>query len=169
MLRVFAITLLLVPGLLAAQNQSKLQNDRTRVLDVAASTPFFTKRGADAVKRVIAGGQARNIDERVLAPLDEKPGPAAPNAGPGQPPKLGQAPQGQPQAPAAPAPEPKFGWRLAGISYGSRHGLALFQADGKSISVGNGSALDPDTKIVAVSKSIVVLDFHGKRLALTPW
>jgi hypothetical protein len=164
MLRTLAISLLLLPCLIAAQDQSKQQKDRTRVLDTAAKTPFFTQRGADSVKKVIAGGQVRKDDETVLDPVDPKTPPSRPLA-PGQ-----KAPQkGLPSPAPAPVPEPVFAWRLIGISYGKHHGVALFQSAERSRTASPGTSLDVETKVLSVDKSHVVLMFHGKRLDLIPW
>jgi len=171
MLRKLAFSAVLLPCLIGAQGLIKAQQtDRTKALDAAAMTPFFTKRGADAVKKVIAGADARKADEKVLDPLDTKPGePMSPQGAQGKP------VQGQPlpgpggQSPQAPAPPPVFSWHLLGISYGSRQGMALFQAGNQSVSVFDGSSLDPDTKVVSITKRLVVIEFHGKRLELMPW
>lgn len=169
MLRVLALTMLLAPGLLIAQSPDKNQRDRTKALDAAAATPFFTKKGADAVKRVIAGGQARSADDKSLDSPESKSA-QAPQAG--QPTQLGQLPQGQiangPQQ-APPAPEPVFSWRLTGMCIAKHRGMALFSADGRSISVSEGGSLDADTKIVSISKSHVAVLFHGKHFDLMPW
>ena len=77
--------------------------------------------------------------------------------------------QAKPTIPAAPVAATTFTWRLVGISYGKRDGMALFQSDGKSMSACIGTTLDPDTKIVSVTRDLVIVDFHGKRLELTPW
>jgi len=171
MLRRFAFTAVFLPCLIGAQGLIKPpQADRTKALDAAAMTPFFTKRGADSVKKVIAGADARKADEKVLDPLDAKPGQPMPQQG-----AQGKAIQGQPlpgpggQGPAAPAADPIFAWHLMGISYGKREGMALFQAGSQSVSVFNGSSLDPDTKILSITKRLVVVVFHGKRLELMPW
>jgi hypothetical protein len=173
MLRKLALSLLLVPSLGVPQNPA-VEKSRGKALDAAAATPFYTKKGADALKRVMAGGDDRKRDEQATDPLDGKPtivpaGKSLP-AGPAAAAK-GQNP-GEPQLqaqPAAPAVEPVFAWRLVGISYGRQKGMALFQADGKTISAHDGATLDPETKVVSVTRSRVVLVFHGKRLELTPW
>lgn len=171
MLRNLALLLVLVPAAIFSQDAAKVQRDRTKALDAAATTPFFTARGAAAVKRVIAGADAMKNDEKVTDPLDAKsaaqPGGKAAGAPAGQ-----QAPGALPapqQRPAAPAPDPVFGWRLVGISYGKKQGMALFRTEGRQQTVVNGASLDPDTKILAISRSKVRLEFHGKKLDLTPW
>jgi len=169
MLRKLALFAVLAPCLIGAQGSVKTsQGDRTKVLDVAAKTPFFTQKGADAVKKVIAGADARKADEKVLDPADSKPSGQTPIAPTGTPAQL-PATQAPSQAPQAPAPEPVFAWRLQGISYGKRHGMALFVQDGKDVSAFNGSTLDPDTKVLSVTRRLVVVEFHGKRLELMPW
>ena len=168
MMRALALLLVLVPCMLLAQDRAKQQSDRAKVLDVAATTPFFTKKGADAVKRVIAGGDAHKADEKALDGPDPLR-PAAPQQSAGAKPTDGPQPQAQPPQAPQPAPEPTFAWRLVGISYGKRHGMALFQADGHAVTVQNGMTLDSETKVVSISKWRVVVDFHGKRLELTPW
>jgi hypothetical protein len=172
MLRQLALSLLLVPCLGVPQNPAP-SKDRVKALDAAAATPFYTKKGADALKRVVAGAEERKQDEKVTDPLDGKttvvPGAKPP---PGGTVPTGTAAPGQAQPvtqPAPPAPDPVFAWRLVGISYGSHQGMALFQTDGKSVSAHNGASLDPETKVVSVSRTRVVLVFHGKRLELTPW
>ena len=171
MLRQLALSLLLVPCLGVPQNLAP-NKDRVRALDAAAATPFYTKKGADALKHVMAGGDERKLEEKATDPFVSKLGGApavnpAPS-GPATPSGPGQVP-GQPQPAAQPQPDPVFAWRLVGISYGSRQGMALFQTDGKSVSAYNGATLDPETKVVSVSRTRVVLVFHGKRLELTPW
>ncbi|HVT12632.1 MAG TPA: hypothetical protein VHE55_10215 [Fimbriimonadaceae bacterium] len=168
MLRKIVFSTLLVPVLIGAQGIVKApQADKTKVLDAAAKTPFFTQRGADAVKRVVAGGDAHKADEKALDPTPQG-GPAQP----GQPGLPGQLPPGQPQpnqqAPAPP-PEQPFAWRLVGISYGKRKGMALFQQNDRNKSVFAGETLDTDVKVVTISRRAVVLLVHGKRIALMPW
>jgi hypothetical protein len=170
MIRNVVLAIVLLPCLAVTQGVAKVQKDRAKVLDGAAMTPFFTQKGADAVKRVIAGADARKEDEKATDPLDgkaAKPGQAAPlKFGPnGLPIQGNPAPQQQ----APPPPDAPFTWRLIGISYGKRQGMALFQANGVNKTVWDGSDLDSDTKIVSVSRSRVVIVFHGKRLELSPW
>lgn len=169
MLRRLAVTAVLLPSVLVAQNVIKGQNDRTKVLDVAANTPFFTKAGANAVKKVVAGGESHKADENVLEPVDTKAasqpqspkGPSVPGAAPG-------GPDNKPQA-APPAPEAPFAWRLIGISFGRRNGMALFESGGKNLTVQTGAVLDGEAKVIEVTKQRVVVLFHGKRLELIPW
>jgi hypothetical protein len=165
MLRTWAISLLLISCLAAvAQDKSKVTKAQTRALDAASATPFLTKKGGDAVKRVIAGGDEHKADEKAFAPADAK-------GAPPMSPNFAQPQMQGPQmpAPVAPAPIPPFEWRLIGISYGKKQGMALFQSTGKSLTVSSGGTLDPDTKIVSISHKTVVLVYHGKRLELTPW
>lgn len=172
MLRVTAFALILLSVVVSAQDKSKAQPDRGKVLDAAAKTPFFTQKGADAVKRVIAGGQVRNVDEKLLDPATKaaaQPNPAqTPQPAPGQPSQPGPVQPGQ-QAPTPPPAGKPFTWRLIGISYGKRQGMALFLLDGKSKSVCKGESLDEDAKVLSVDRRHVVLMIHGKRVALSPW
>jgi len=133
-----------------------------------AKTPFFNQPGADAVKRVVAGAATHKEDEKAVYPS----GPQQPGgAGVQGAPNSGQPTSGQPVSAAPPKPpaEPVFAWRLVGISYGARKGMALFEGDGRNQTVHDGTALDGETKIVSISRREVVLVFHGKRLELTPW
>lgn len=177
MIRNLVLAAVLLPSLVLSQGMSKgqgedpakLRKQRTNVLDTAAKTPFFTQKGADAVKRVITGADTHKDDEKATDPLDSKSQGGAPSAKPqpGQPgpTDAGAATKQQP----VPEPEPTFAWRLIGISYGSKHGMALFRDTASTKSVGAGASLDTDTKIVSITRSRVVLVFHGKRLELIPW
>lgn len=175
MLRITAFALILLSVVVPAQDKSKAQPDRGKVLDAAAKTPFFTAKGADAVKRVIAGGQVRNVDEKLLDPAAKAPAQQnatqTPQPAPGQPAQPNQPGPAQPgqQAPTPPPADKPFTWRLVGISYGKRQGMALFLLDGKSKTVCKGESLDEDAKVVSVDRRHVVLLIHGKRVALSPW
>ncbi len=170
MLRKHGYLLALLPCVLVAQGPAGSQDAaKAKTLDGLAKTPFLTQRSADAVKNVMAGGAKHKAEEKVLDPAAPSAATASPNAV--KPalnaPAAGQPANGQP-TPAA-APEPKFGWRLIGISVGKRQGIALFESDGKSKSVSRGAQLDSDSKVLSISKTRVTLDFHGKRLELMPW
>lgn len=177
MRRALPVTLILalsVAGL--PQTKGEVQKQRQRTLDVAAKTPFFTKRGADAVRRVVAGGQERKAAEAVTDPLDHPAAPASPaapgavqGAVPGATP--GVAP-GSVAAPKPPAPAPvdkPFSWHLLGIACAKDSGAAVFEGSGRSITARAGARLDPDTRVVAVSRQFVRIEFKGKTLDLAPW
>ncbi|HTQ09222.1 MAG TPA: hypothetical protein VMI31_04050, partial [Fimbriimonadaceae bacterium] len=74
MLRNLALSAVLLPCLIGAQGLVQgPQPDRTKVLDAMGKTPFFSQRGADAVKRVVSGAAERKEEEKVTDPLDAKP------------------------------------------------------------------------------------------------
>lgn len=167
-LPVMLILALSVAGL--PQTKGEVQKQRQRTLDVAAKTPFFTKRGADAVRRVVAGGQERKAAEAVTDPLDH---PAAPAPQPTQGTTPGASPEAAPgavPAPKPPAPVDKpFAWHLLGIACAKDSGAAVFEGSGRSVTARAGARLDPDTRVVAVSRQFVRIEFKGKTLDLAPW
>lgn len=169
MVRKLALALVLLPTLGIPQGGLiKSQEKRTKALDAAATTPFFTKRGAEDVRKVVAGADRQKQDEKATDPFDGKradPRGVTNPQSPIVPPQEGQ----NPPVAQKPAPDPVFAWRLVGISYGKRQGMALFEGSGKDISVQSGSQLDSETKIVSITSKQVTLTFRGKRLALTPW
>ena len=147
------------------QQKAALQKQRTKVLDVAASTPFFGKAQADAVKRVISGGDARKATE------EEALGGPQPQA---QSSSVARTyPQARPTAqptaaPLAPPSAPVFTARLIGITHGHQSWLASFQLDGRPVLAGVGKHVD-GAKVISISRSRVVLLFAGQKMTLAPW
>lgn len=168
-LPVLLVLALSVAGLPQSKgDNASLQKQRQRTLDVAAKTPFFTKRGAEAVGRVVAGGQERKAAEAVTDPSNHPIAPAPqvdPNAIPSTPgPDLAPPPK-------SPAPVPvdkPFSWRLLGIACAKHSGAAVFEGGGRSVTARAGARLDPDTRVVAVSREFVRIEFKGKTLDLAP-
>ncbi len=168
MVRTLALAMLVCLASLggAQKKPPTLQQQRTKALDAAALTPFFTKRGADNVKRVIDGADTRKVTENDALRETKADPIATPTPKPDAKP-VEQPPQPQ-AAPQQPQSQPEHKLRLLGISFGNRGGMALFQLDGQNVTVRAGAHIG-DAKVLTVDRHSVVIALNKQRIELTPW
>jgi hypothetical protein len=64
-------------------------------------------------------------------------------------------------------PEPQFSYRLSGVMLGAKPMAVFTDLQGNQRLVLLGGALDPESKVLSISKDAVAVRFHGKTLRLT--
>jgi hypothetical protein len=152
-------------GTLYAQSgqSPKAKAGQDKALNAAAHAPMFTQRAADKVKEVRDGGNARKQDEAVLDPAKQNPNTVQSGPQPGQDPKAEQAPP--------PPPPPKvIAWRLKGTVSSKKGAVAVFDVGGPNpVMVRPGQNIDPDAKLLRVSRKMIVVEFDGHQLSMSPW
>lgn len=153
-------------GTLYAQNgpNPKVTARQDKSLKAAAHAPMFSQRAADKVKEVRDAGNARFKDEALLDPAKPVGAPVKdPAAQPSQDPKAEQTPP--------PPPPPKvIAWRLKGTVSSKKGAVAVFDVGGPNpVMVRPGQNIDHDSKLVKVGKKMIVVEFDGHQLSMSPW
>jgi hypothetical protein len=85
--------------------------------------------------------------------------------------KTGSFGQAGPLGPVGPVvvepPVPQFGYRLSGVMLGAKPMAVFTDLQGNQRLILLGGALDPESKVLSITKDAVEVMFHGKTLRLT--